>query len=30
MPPLLLDDDEAVAITVGLTTAARNPVQGIE
>jgi predicted DNA-binding transcriptional regulator YafY len=30
MPPLLLDDEEAVAIAVGLTTAARNPVQGIE
>jgi predicted DNA-binding transcriptional regulator YafY len=29
MPPLLLDDDEAVAITVGLATAARYPVQGI-
>ena len=29
MPPLLLDDDEAVAITVGLATAARHPVQGI-
>ncbi|MEV0614889.1 WYL domain-containing protein [Nonomuraea sp. NPDC050404] len=30
MPPLLLDDEEAVAITVGLTTAARHPVRGIE
>jgi predicted DNA-binding transcriptional regulator YafY len=30
MPPLLLDDDEAVAIAVGLRTAARNPVTGIE
>jgi biotin operon repressor BirA-like protein len=30
MPPLLLDDEEAVAITVGLATAARNPVRGIE
>jgi predicted DNA-binding transcriptional regulator YafY len=30
MPPLLLDDDEAVAITVGLATAARQPVRGIE
>ncbi|MET7329504.1 YafY family protein [Nonomuraea sp. NPDC005650] len=30
MPPLLLDDEEAVAIAVGLSTAARNPVQGIE
>ncbi|NUO99856.1 MAG: YafY family transcriptional regulator [Nonomuraea sp.] len=30
MPPLLLDDEEAVAITVGLATAARHPVQGIE
>jgi predicted DNA-binding transcriptional regulator YafY len=29
MPPLLLDDEEAVAITVGLATAARHPVQGI-
>jgi predicted DNA-binding transcriptional regulator YafY len=29
MPPLLLDDDEAVAVTVGLATAARRPVQGI-
>lgn len=30
MPPLLLDDDEAVAVAVGLRTAARNPVAGIE
>jgi predicted DNA-binding transcriptional regulator YafY len=30
MPPLLLDDEEAVAVTVGLSTAARHPVQGIE
>ncbi|MFB9207794.1 helix-turn-helix transcriptional regulator [Nonomuraea spiralis] len=30
MPPLLLDDEEAVAIAVGLVTAARHPVQGIE
>jgi predicted DNA-binding transcriptional regulator YafY len=30
MPPLLLDDDEAVAITVGLRTAARSPIAGIE
>jgi predicted DNA-binding transcriptional regulator YafY len=30
MPPLLLDDEEAVAIAVGLSTAARHPVQGIE
>ncbi|WP_433245762.1 helix-turn-helix transcriptional regulator [Streptosporangium sp. CA-135522] len=30
MPPLLLDDEEAVAITVGLSTAARHPVRGIE
>ncbi len=30
MPPLLLDDDEAVAVAVGLRTAARNPVTGIE
>nr|WP_250564346.1 YafY family protein [Sphaerisporangium fuscum] len=30
MPPLLLDDDEAVAIAVGLRTAAGHPVDGIE
>jgi predicted DNA-binding transcriptional regulator YafY len=30
MPPLLLEDDEAVAIAVGLRTAAREPVSGIE
>ncbi|MEO3860449.1 YafY family protein [Acrocarpospora sp. B8E8] len=30
MPPLLLDDDEAVAIAVGLRTAASHPVEGIE
>ncbi|WP_163506241.1 helix-turn-helix transcriptional regulator [Fodinicola acaciae] len=30
MPPLLLDDEEAVAIAVGLRTAARQPVDGIE
>lgn len=30
MPPLLLDDDEAVAIAVGLTTAAGGAVDGIE
>jgi predicted DNA-binding transcriptional regulator YafY len=30
MPPLLLDDEEAVAVAVGLRTAARNPVVGIE
>jgi predicted DNA-binding transcriptional regulator YafY len=30
MPPLLLDDEEAVAITVGLRTAAAHPVDGIE
>jgi predicted DNA-binding transcriptional regulator YafY len=30
MPPLLLDDDEAVAIAVGMRTAARSPVTGIE
>ncbi|HET7016296.1 MAG TPA: YafY family protein [Streptosporangiaceae bacterium] len=30
MPPLLLDDEEAVAIAVGLRTAARNPIAGIE
>jgi predicted DNA-binding transcriptional regulator YafY len=29
MPPLLLDDEEAVAIAVGLWTAARQPVAGI-
>ncbi|GIF65584.1 transcriptional regulator [Asanoa ishikariensis] len=29
MPPLLLDDDEAVAIAVGLRTTARQPVAGI-
>jgi predicted DNA-binding transcriptional regulator YafY len=30
MPPLLLDDDEAIAIAVGLGTAARAAVSGIE
>lgn len=30
MPPLLLDDDEAIAIAVGLGTAARSSVAGIE
>ena len=30
MPPLLLDDDEAVAVAVGLHTAAGGPVAGIE
>ena len=30
MPPLLLDDEEAVAIAVGLRTAAANAVEGIE
>jgi predicted DNA-binding transcriptional regulator YafY len=30
LPPLLLDDDEAVAIAVGLRTAADAPVAGIE
>ena len=30
MPPLLLDDDEAIAIAVGLSTAARSSVTGIE
>ena len=30
MPPLLLDDDEAIAIAVGLTTAAQGSVTGIE
>src|SRR5581483_230245 len=30
LPPLLLDDEEAVAIAVGLRTAARHAVDGIE
>src|SRR3954465_11486303 len=30
MPPLLLDEDEAIAIAVGLRTAARGSVPGIE
>jgi len=30
MPPLLVDDDEAIAIAVGLRTAARASVEGIE
>ncbi|MEU6425323.1 YafY family protein [Microbispora sp. NPDC046973] len=30
MPPLLLDDEEAVAIAVGLRTAAAHPVDGID
>jgi predicted DNA-binding transcriptional regulator YafY len=30
LPPLLLDDEEAVAVAVGLRTAARSPVTGIE
>jgi predicted DNA-binding transcriptional regulator YafY len=30
LPPLLLDADEAVAVAVGLTTAARSGVRGIE
>jgi predicted DNA-binding transcriptional regulator YafY len=30
MPPLLLDDEEAIAIAVGLSTAARTSVAGIE
>src|SRR6201987_5711515 len=30
MPPLLLDDDEAVAVAVGLRTAASGTVTGIE
>lgn len=30
VPPLLLDDDEAVAIAVGLRTAAAGPVAGLE
>ncbi|MDG4821444.1 YafY family protein [Asanoa sp. WMMD1127] len=29
MPPLLLDDDEAVAVAVGLRTTARQPIAGI-
>ncbi|WP_327089561.1 YafY family transcriptional regulator [Nonomuraea sp. NBC_01738] len=29
MPPLLLDDEEAVAIAIGLRTVAGNPVEGI-
>ncbi|HEY6592554.1 MAG TPA: WYL domain-containing protein [Asanoa sp.] len=29
LPPLLLDDDEAVAIAIGLRTAAAGPVEGI-
>jgi predicted DNA-binding transcriptional regulator YafY len=29
LPPLLLDDDEAVAVVLGLRTAARQPVAGI-
>src|ERR671930_2446850 len=30
MPPLLVDDEEAIAIAVGLLTAARTSVAGIE
>jgi predicted DNA-binding transcriptional regulator YafY len=30
VPPLLLDDDEAVAVAIGLRTAAVGPVQGID
>ena len=30
MPPLLLDDEEAIAIAVGLRTAARASVDGVE
>jgi predicted DNA-binding transcriptional regulator YafY len=30
MPPLLLDEDEAVAVAVGLRTSTRSPVTGIE
>lgn len=30
LPPLLLDDDEAVALAIGLRTAAHGPVAGIE
>ncbi|UAK30533.1 YafY family transcriptional regulator [Nocardia asteroides] len=30
LPPLLLDDDEAVAVTVGLVTAANGAITGIE
>jgi predicted DNA-binding transcriptional regulator YafY len=30
LPPLLLDDDEAVAIAVGLRTAAGSAIEGIE
>src|SRR5690348_5846753 len=30
LPPLLLDDDEAVAVAVGLRAAAGGPVEGIE
>ena len=30
MPPLLLDDEEAIAIAVGLRTAARASITGIE
>jgi len=30
MPPLLLDDEEAVAIAIGLRAAAGNAVKGIE
>ena len=30
VPPLLLDDDEAVAVAIGLRTAASGPISGIE
>src|SRR5690242_6985167 len=30
LPPLLLDDDEAVAVAIGLRTAASNSITGIE
>src|SRR5437667_4732124 len=30
LPPLVLDDDEAVALTIGLRAAAQGPVAGIE
>src|SRR5436190_13488715 len=30
LPPLLLDDDEAVAVAIGLRGAAAGPVSGIE
>src|ERR671936_1075654 len=30
LPPLVLDDEEAIALTIGLRTAAQGPVAGIE